>query len=146
MSQNINIYIYIYIRASELTEYASDCSAGNMMMDAPSVFPKGFHPCSELRDRGGMFGLKPIPRHKAKGPIRYYIIDFGISRLYGPGDPHKVVGDEGAERDIPEMSDLRAYDPFPADVFIMGNACKRYFVRVRCLALFQHYESRLTSL
>ncbi len=92
-----------------------------MMMDAPSLYPKGFHPSAASRDRGGMFEVKMIPRHKAWGPVRYYIIDFGMSRLYEPGEPHEVVGDEGLERDIPEMSDVYVYDPFPADVFIMGN-------------------------
>ncbi len=82
----------------------------------------------EIETEGGMFEAKPVPRHKAWGPIRYYIIDFGISRLYEPDE--EVVGDDGAERDIPEMSDIRVYDPFPADVFILGNACKKYFVQV----------------
>ncbi len=100
-----------------------------MMMDAPSLFPRGFHPSSAARDRGGRFEVKTIPRHKAWGPVRYYIIDFGISRLYEPDDPHEVVGDEGLERDIPEISDVHTYDPFPADIFIMGNACKKHFVK-----------------
>ena len=39
------------------------------------------------------------------------------------------------ERDIPEMSDIRPYDPFPADVFIMGNAFKNFCFAGRCHAI-----------
>ncbi len=105
-------------------------------MDAPSVFPNGFHPCDITKDRGGFHRVKTIPRHKASGPIRYYFIDFGISRLYKPGDHHFVVGDDGADRDIPEMSDDEFYDPFPADVFILGNFFKRYFLPVRIVSFY----------
>ncbi len=104
------------------------------MMDAPGVFPRGYHPCSLNRDRAGMYEIKTIPRHKSWEPIRYYIIDFGISRIYEPNDPHEVVGDDGPDRDIPEMSDISLYDPFPADVFIMGNTFKKHFLQVGVLA------------
>jgi len=106
-----------------------DCSIGNVMMDAPDVFPNGFHPCAENRDGGGTFEVKIVPRHKTWNPIRYYFIDFGISRIYRPEEPHEVVGDDGPDRDVPEMSDISVYDPFPADVFIMGNAFKKYFLQ-----------------
>jgi len=105
-----------------------DCSLGNIMMDAPSVFPNGFHPCDITRDRGGIQKIKIIPRYSAPGPVRYYFIDFGISRLYGPDEEHLVVGDDGADREIPEMSDFDEYDPFPADVFILGNVFRKFFL------------------
>lgn len=101
------------------------------MMDAPDVFPKGFHPCAENRDSGGTFPVKTVARHKTRKPVHYYFIDFGISRLYQPDEPHEVVGDDGPDREIPEMSSVRVYDPFPADIFIMGNAFKKYFLSVR---------------
>lgn len=107
-----------------------DCSLGNIMMDAPSVFPNGFHPCSITRDRGGVHGIKTIPRYKASGPIRYYFVDFGISRLYEEGEEHSVIGGDGADQDIPEMADQDSYDPFPADVFIVGNVFKKHFIPV----------------
>ena len=100
------------------------------MMDAPSMFPNGVHPCNITRDRSGEEWVRIIPRHKASGPVNYYFIDFGISRLYEEGDAHLVVGNDGADQDIPEMSDIEEYDPFPADVFILGNTLKKYFIPV----------------
>lgn len=103
------------------------------MMDAPEVFPRGFHPCTRGRDSGGMYDIKTVPRHKTWAPVRYYLIDFGISRIFEPDQPHEVVGDDGPDREVPEMSDVRLYDPFPADVFIMGNTFKKYFLQVNAL-------------
>ncbi|KLO13853.1 hypothetical protein SCHPADRAFT_852018 [Schizopora paradoxa] len=105
-----------------------DCSLGNIMMDAPSIFPRGFHPTNIATDRGGVFSITTIPRYKATGPIRYYLIDFGISRIYEPDEEHLYIGDDGADRDIPELSDDVAYDPFRADVFILGNILKKHFI------------------
>lgn len=101
-------------------------------MDAPSLFPKGVHPSDPTKDRGGVQAVKTIPRYKALGRIRYYLIDFGISRLYEPGEAHLVVGDDGADQDVPEMcvSNEDEYDPFPADVFITGNIFKKRFITV----------------
>ena len=103
------------------------------MMDAPSIFPSGFHPCTFNKDRSGRYPIKSIPRFKAAGPINYCFIDFGISRLYEPDDDHFVVGDDGADRDIPEMSNVKLYDPFPADVFIVGNVIKKELLQVGLL-------------
>lgn len=100
------------------------------MMDAPSIFPNGFHPANIALDRGGVRGIKTIPRYKASGPIRYYFIDFDISKLYEADEEHLYIGDDGADRDVPEMSDIEAYDPFPGDVFILGNVFKKHFIPV----------------
>lgn len=104
------------------------------MLDAPSMFPNGFHPCDITKDRGGVQRVKRIPRHKASGPVRYCFIDFGISRLYDPDEAHLVVGDDGADQDVPEMSNEDEYDPFPADVFILGNVFKNHFIPVSLMS------------
>lgn len=108
------------------------------MMDAPSIFPNGFHPCNTAKDRGGRRGVKTIPRYKATGPIKYYFIDFGISRHYEEGKKHLVVGDDGADREVPEMSDKDFYDPFPADVFILGNVFKKRILPVSPLPFIRY--------
>ena len=113
-------------------------------MDAPSVFPNGFHPANSSKDRGGVQSVITIPRHKASGPIKYYYIDFGISRRYEEGEKHIVIGDDGDDREIPEMSDVDVYDPFPADVFILGNVFRKRFLSVSSLALRR--ITRLTGL
>ncbi|KLO04255.1 kinase-like protein, partial [Schizopora paradoxa] len=105
-----------------------DCTENNILMDAPSMFPRGFHPCSVARDRSGNDEVVTIPRYKAAGPVRYYFIDFGISRRYSENEIHAVVGDDEIDREIPETSDIVAFDPFPADIFIFGNTIRRKFL------------------
>lgn len=105
------------------------------MMDAPSMFPNGFHPCDVFRDRGGTQWVKTIPRHRASGPIRYYFINFRDSVLFEPDEEHLVYGSDRADQDVPEMpkgfGDV--YNPFPADVFIIGNIFKKHFIPVSLL-------------
>ena len=98
------------------------------MFDPAPLFPDGFHPvfAHYLPDLSG--AAYPIPRSSVD--IKYYFIDFGISRLYDPGDEHLVVGDDGADQDVPEMSNVDEYDPFPADVFILGNVFRKHFIPV----------------
>ena len=75
------------------------------MMDAPSLFPNGVHPCDLTRDRSGEERVRIIPRHKASGPINYYFIDFGISRLYEEGEEHLIYGTDGADQDLPGVEE-----------------------------------------
>ncbi len=49
--------------------------------------------------------------------------------MYKPGEEHWVVGDDGADQDIPEMSDISDYGPFPADVFILGTSLRSILYR-----------------
>ncbi|PSR84479.1 hypothetical protein PHLCEN_2v5437, partial [Hermanssonia centrifuga] len=100
-----------------------DCSEKNIMMDADSLFPKGYHPVRShhLPDASA---LAP-QRWRAKGHIKYYYVDFGIS-VHLPTDPPKlVVGGYGRDQDVPELSFDVPYDPFKVDIFILGNMFKR---------------------
>lgn len=100
------------------------------------MFPNGFYPEEEERDRGGLHCVKTIPRHKASGPVRYYFIDLSISRLYGPGEEHLAVEEDGGDRCVPEMSNADKSDSFSADVYILGKVFKEYFIPVRLPLLF----------
>ncbi|TDL14170.1 hypothetical protein BD410DRAFT_817220 [Rickenella mellea] len=55
-------------------------------------------------------------------PVRYYLTDFGIStRFKNPGKPRRVVGIDCQDQDVPELSTDIPYDPFPVDIFTLGN-------------------------
>lgn len=105
------------------------------MMDAPSVYPNGFHPTKLVTDRGGIRMVKTIPRYKAPGPIRYYYVDSKHWLLYEPDEERLAFVHEYAVSDIPEMSGVEFYDPFPADVFVLGNIFKKHFIPVRLLSI-----------
>jgi len=102
-----------------------DCVQKNLMMDADSMYPEGFHPVAldYKPDRSG------DAKHTSRtAEIKYYFIDFGIS-VHIPESlrPKLVTGLLGRDRDPPELSDRVPYDPFKLDIFIIGNMLKRDF-------------------
>ena len=99
-------------------------------MDASGLFPHGFHPT--------LLYLQPDARRRAQArsrlgapkPVKYYYIDFGIS-VYSPsGAPKNVVGTDGIDSDVPELSATLPYDAFKVDIFILGNLFRKELLQV----------------
>jgi len=62
---------------------------------------------------------------------QYYYIDYGISVHFPTTtEPKLIVGDDGRDQEVPELSETVPYDPFEVDVFIIGNLLRRYFYDV----------------
>lgn len=92
----------------------------NILMDANSLFPRGFHPVDPMLLPDVSDEAPCLPR--SQGKIRYYYVDFGISSHISPNSSDKLVlGRDGLDRDVPELSQTAPYDPFKVDVFILGN-------------------------
>ncbi|KAI0643711.1 hypothetical protein C8Q79DRAFT_1120662 [Trametes meyenii] len=105
-----------------------DCAYKNIMMDATAMYPKGFHPIREgfLPDNSGQ---APV-LHRIDVPIKYYFIDFGISTRFSVNQqPRLVLGTQGLDDEVPELSDTVPYDPFRTDVFIIGNLFQQQFLQ-----------------
>lgn len=113
---------------STLTWYGRDCSELNIMMDAESMYPKGFHPVSQVTDATAARAAYPKRRRDAK--VRYYFIDFGISTKFEPDEPKSVLGAMCQDFEVPELSETTPYNPFFTDVFILGNVFRRAFIHV----------------
>ncbi|OJT09380.1 hypothetical protein TRAPUB_14162 [Trametes pubescens] len=106
-----------------------DCAYKNIMMDASAMFPQGFHPMKEL-SLPDISGSAPI-LHRVDVPIRYYFIDFGISSRFATNQgPTLVLGTQGLDDEVPELSDTVPYDPFKTDIFIIGNVFRQQFLQV----------------
>ncbi|KAN0131631.1 Protein kinase-like domain containing protein [Lactarius tabidus] len=103
-----------------------DCSPKNLMMDATSMYPLGFHPVLDnvLHD---VSTLAPVIPRSMVG-VKYYFIDYGISSYFPPGSQERLVlGTEGRDQDVPELSDEVPYDPFKVDIFTIGNVFRQSF-------------------
>lgn len=100
------------------------------MMDAKSMYSDGFHPVYIGRDRSNTQRARHYTR--SQRPPKYYFIDFGISSYFPPGCDPLVVGRDGRDSEVPELSDTVPYNPFKTDVFIIGNLLKRDFAFVSC--------------
>ena len=103
-----------------------DAAETNILMDADSMYPKGYHPVQQRRLPLPHWTsmASPYSRASAPRPVRYYFADFGLSTHFPPGAPRLVTGELGAEREVPELSDTIPYDPFKLDIYVLGNVFK----------------------
>ncbi|KIY47449.1 hypothetical protein FISHEDRAFT_11906, partial [Fistulina hepatica ATCC 64428] len=105
-----------------------DCTLKNIMMDT-SMFPHGFHPFlslwpPDLKNRANFLT-------RTECWPRYYLTDFGLSNSFDPsrGRPKALVV-KGGDRSAPEHRTRKPCNPFPTDVYYIGNMIKTDFLDV----------------
>ena len=99
-------------------------------MDAERLYPLSFHPAMQWKNPVGTGPSYPLARRDCPGGVQYYFIDFGLSSKFEDGEPRSVVGGDALDQEVPELSDLIPYDPFPVDIFTLGNIFHKYFLSV----------------
>ena len=90
----------------------------------------------------------PPPEFRSTFPVRYYLMDFGCSVRFTPSTrlhdglikPFLIARQQCA----PEMHGLRKYDPFAADVCMVGRVFYAYFA-VRLPVSFVIQLNRLST-
>jgi hypothetical protein len=104
------------------------------MMDPAGIYPVPYHPVATDKTRDLRGKVRPLTRTDV--PVKYYWIDFGISRRYRPEERPPAEGIIiGADKSVPEhksvkkKKDLKC-DPFPTDVYVVGNFIRADFVTV----------------
>lgn len=119
-----------------LTNYHSDVKFDNIMMDHVPLYGEPPHPaCEYMKLDFSDFVVKP--RSRTLRPIKYYLIDFGHARRYDPsnGPPREYAGVDcggyGGDGSVPEFKTQEYCDPFPVDVFRLGNFIREKFTEVR---------------
>jgi hypothetical protein len=122
--------ILSFPRGSILT-YARDCTHGNIMLDPSNMYPGSFHPVRMSRSKD--FRHKAKAYSRTRRPSRYLLIDFGLSRHYDPANgPPLDKPLRGGDKSAPEHQDGKALcNPFPTDVYYLGNLVREYFMKVR---------------
>lgn len=103
------------------------------MMDPSRLYPDPFHPVARDKRRD----WKGKARHSTRtqtAPM-YYLIDFGLSHRYTPEEePPLWLASPGGDKSAPEhhrsLWDTPC-DPFPTDVYYLGNMVRRMFINVR---------------
>ncbi|KAJ7242390.1 kinase-like domain-containing protein [Mycena haematopus] len=104
-----------------------DCSFPNILMDGASLYRTPFHPITQDRKRDYSGKVHPSLT-RTQHPVKYYITDFGLSRRYKPEErPPLEPTARGGDKTAPEMV-LDACDPFPTDVYYLGNSIQRHFL------------------
>ncbi len=107
----------------------------NIMMDPKPMFPELYHPIAFLYKRD--YTGDPKQYTRTARPTKYYLIDFGISRQYktnhGPIRERVILG---GDKSIPEFKkSVEPRDPFPSDIYYLGNVVREDFLQVRFLHL-----------
>ncbi|KAJ7658021.1 hypothetical protein B0H17DRAFT_955429, partial [Mycena rosella] len=98
-----------------------DCTRFNIMMDGSPLYSTPIHPVKPKMKRD--FSGQASNRSRTQCPVKYYLTDFGISFQYKPEDFR-------ATRYV-EPPDC---DPFPTDVYYIGNLIRQNFIRGSYLA------------
>jgi hypothetical protein len=115
---------------NECSHTFSDCSSVNFMMDPSGLFPVPFHPVLTDMTRDIRTKVRPLTRSEC--PVKYYWIDFGVACKYRPEDrppTERIV--MGADKSPPEHKNKKTKcDPFPTDVYYVGNLVRESFLRV----------------
>ncbi|KAF9046310.1 hypothetical protein BJ165DRAFT_1470525 [Panaeolus papilionaceus] len=109
-----------------------DCQRGNIRMEADLLFPRGFHPVQN--EMNVEYSGHAVHYTRTQYPPRYLFIDFGISVLYPLSEKSPLaLPVRGGDRTVPEFQDETApdtpYNPFPTDIYYLGNTIKRTFLK-----------------
>ena len=102
------------------------------MFDPQPMYPQMFHPRSPEKS----LDYRGSPKHSTRTarPVRYYFIDFGLSRRYNPNDgPPREHPIRGGDKSVPEFKnwDGELLDPFPTDIYYVGNMIQESVLQVR---------------
>ncbi|TFY60104.1 hypothetical protein EVJ58_g5352 [Rhodofomes roseus] len=113
-----------------------DISILNVMMDAIPLYSKGlWHPRAARMTRDFSGVAKHVSR--TERPVRYFYIDFGLSRKYNSADgPPRELPILGGDKSVPEFQEHGynvASDPFRTDIYYLGNLFRITFLN--------HYRS-----
>ncbi|KAJ7364288.1 hypothetical protein DFH08DRAFT_270587 [Mycena albidolilacea] len=89
-----------------------------------TFFPAGIPP--QRQDRKPDY--KSTTRGRGSPLNTYYLIDFGLSRRYGPANGPPWEGIPGGDKSPPEHTRRAACDSFPTDIYFLGNLIHRHFL------------------
>ncbi len=103
------------------------------------MFPEGFHPAAPSMTRD----FKGKAKYKARSQTspRYYIIDFGLSIRYEDTEkPTVAYPVRGQDKTVPEFVQGvdGTYDPFPTDIYYLGNFIREHFFEVSCHSIYEY--------
>ncbi|RDX54872.1 hypothetical protein OH76DRAFT_1339715 [Lentinus brumalis] len=105
-----------------------DIQMVNILMDPVPLLSETPHP--NFPKRSYDFKRKVKQRTRTECPTRYYIIDFGLSRTFTPGQDLVAPVSYGGDKSVPEYKDpARAVsNPFAIDVYCLGNMMREWFI------------------
>jgi len=125
-----HLYVFrILFSKTPLRKASRECTAHNIMMDASQMYPNCFHPTRKSRNFDGISTAKCISRTKAKS-VKYFFTDFEKSRVITSEGDRRMRRRQGARNLPPEIERGELYDPFPVDMYYLGNTNREHLLEV----------------
>ncbi|KAG6886790.1 hypothetical protein C0995_004658, partial [Termitomyces sp. Mi166 len=109
-----------------------DCKSNNIMADTAHLFDSPPHPLEGNLKRDFSGRVSKLTSRTLK-PVKYYLIDFGLSEIYRPEDaPFLKQSPWGGDKTVPEhlVPHAPPCDPFAVDVYCLGNYLRQSFLDV----------------
>ncbi|KAF8872165.1 kinase-like domain-containing protein [Infundibulicybe gibba] len=103
-----------------------DCKSDNIMMDSSRLYREPVHPANIWRTRDY---TKPsqFKYTRTQKPVKYYFIDFGLSRQYVATEEHPLAEPLwGGTQGLPEYETGELVNPFHVDVYCIGNIVRNF--------------------
>lgn len=102
----------------------------NVMFDLRPMYPQMYHPHFDHRSRE--FKGRACHGSRARHPVKYYLIDFGLSRKY---DADNLSPREwpirGGDKSVPEFKTSNdPMDPYPTDINYSRNLVREHLLGV----------------
>ncbi|KAF9066605.1 hypothetical protein BDP27DRAFT_1297156 [Rhodocollybia butyracea] len=110
----------------------NDAKDTNIMMDWYPMFKDPPHPFHPYKNRDWSGNSKP--RSRTLHPIKYYWIDYDMSKQYEPNSSPLQPSGYGGDQSVPEFRRNELCNPFKVDVYCAGNV-----IRTNFLAGIQHF-------
>ncbi|KNZ73253.1 hypothetical protein J132_08021 [Termitomyces sp. J132] len=125
----VGLVSQIFLRTHELSFAVGDCKYNNIMADSQHLFDSPPHPFRTFTKRD-FTGRPSIVASRTIKPVKYYIIDFDLSKEYPPGASRLEEPPWGRDKIVPEhlLPDAPPCDPFPVDVYCLGNCIRQHFL------------------
>lgn len=101
------------------------------MGDLLPLYDSPPHPF-DLRKKRDFSGKVKARSTRTRTPVKYYLVDFGLSRRYNPEDgPPLELPQWGGDKSVPEFLAVDTpCDPFLVDVYCLGNFIRQSFLEV----------------
>ncbi|KAI0057537.1 hypothetical protein BV25DRAFT_1841547, partial [Artomyces pyxidatus] len=107
------------------------CTLLNIVFDPSSMYPESFHPKRIDRTRDWKSKAKYFTR--TQKPPRYYLVDFGLSRMYDPAaGPPLDTPIQGGDKSVPEHQNAdspKPWNPFFTGIYYIGNMIREEFTQ-----------------
>ncbi|KAG6813223.1 hypothetical protein H0H92_013110 [Tricholoma furcatifolium] len=104
-----------------------DCKYDNIMADSVHLYKTPPHPFSFWQTLD-FSGFPSCIFSRTQNPVKYYLIDFDLAKEYPPGIPRLEQVPWGGDRTASEHLLDAPCDPFPVDVYCLGNCIRENFL------------------